>query len=401
MQTLPMTDAELAAWLRLVHACSRQPAALRALLHAFGLPEVVLATPSHALAAVAGEAVTQAVLAIPPPGFAQQLDNVALWRAQVGNQIVTLNDPAYPPALLSITDPPPLLYVKGRLDLLHARCVAVVGSRNATPQGLEDATRFAHALSDAGLCVVSGLALGIDGAAHRGALAARSSTIAVIGTGADIVYPAKHHALARQIAEEGAILSEWPLGTPAKPAHFPQRNRLIAGLASGVLIIEAAVRSGSLITARLANEAGRDVFAIPGSIHAPLSRGCHRIIKEGAKLVETPQEVLEELGIATTPKHLPAAKPLGVQAERPSSRASPGGHAAPLAGMEKNALSAPIDAAAERVLAALGHAPATLETLATRTRMENSALHSALLQLELAGRLTALPGGRFARMERG
>jgi DNA processing protein len=403
MQTLPMTDAELAAWLRLATARGVAPAALRALLDAFGLPEAVLATPFRALAEIVGDAVAQAVLAAPPPGFAQQFAATALWRAQPGNAIVTLGDPAYPPVLLTMPDPPPLLYVKGRMELLHATSVAVVGSRNATPQGVEDATRFARALSDAGLTVVSGLAQGIDGAAHRGALAGRGSTIAVIGTGADIVYPAKHHALAHQIAEEGVILSEWPLGTPAKSAHFPQRNRLIAGLARGVLIVEAALRSGSLITARLANEMGRDVFAIPGSIHSPLSRGCHRIIKEGAKLVETPEEVLEELGIGVATASPLAAAPRRARASRrgsPSTTAS--AQSAPLAAQTRStAEPPPLDAHAERLLAALGHAPATFDVLAARTEMENSALQSTLLRLELAGRLTALPGGRFARIERG
>jgi DNA processing protein len=401
MQTLPMTDTELAAWLRLATARGLAPATLRALLDAFGLPETLLATPFRELAAFAGDAVAQAVLAAPPPGFAQQLADTALWRAQPGNAIVTLGDPAYPPALLTMPDPPPLLYVKGRMDLLHAKSVAVVGSRNATPQGLEDATRFARALSDAGLTVVSGLAHGIDGAAHRGALAGRSSTIAVIGTGADIVYPARHHALAHQIAAEGVILSEWPLGTPAKSAHFPQRNRLIAGLASGVLIVEAALRSGSLITARLANEMGRDVFAIPGSIHAPLSRGCHRIIKEGAKLVETPEEVLEELGIHVATESALAAASSGGRPRRRSTAPAASAQTAPAPAETRSTPPPPLDTHAERLLAALGHAPATFDVLAARTEMENSTLQSTLLQLELAGRLTALPGGRFARIERG
>ncbi|QCP51883.1 DNA-protecting protein DprA [Trinickia violacea] len=401
MQILPMTDSELAAWLRLATARGLAPVALRALLDAFGLPEAVLATPFRALAAIVGDAVAHAVLAEPPAGFAQQLAHITHWRAQPGNAIVTLGDPAYPPALLTMPDPPPLLYVKGRMELLHATSVAIVGSRNATPQGLEDATRFAQALSDAGLSVVSGLAQGIDGAAHRGALAGRGSTIAVIGTGADIVYPAIHHALAHQIAAEGVMLSEWPLGTPARSAHFPQRNRLIAGLSSGVLIVEAALRSGSLITARLANEMGRDVFAIPGSIHAPLSRGCHRIIKDGAKLVETVEEVLEELGIRVAAKSaLPAASP-GARPKRRTTAATPGEQLTLAPTATQSALPPPLDAHAERLLAALGHAPATFDVLAARTEMENATLQSTLLQLELAGRLTALPGGRFARIERG
>jgi DNA processing protein len=310
---------------------------------------------------------------------------VRAWRDVPGNALVTLDDPSYPPSLLTMPDPPPLLYVKGRIELLHTRSVAVVGSRSATPQGIDDATRFARVLSDAGLTVVSGLASGIDGAAHRGALQGRGGTVAVIGTGADIVYPASHHALAHQIAEHGAIRSEWPLGTPARSAHFPQRNRLIAGLVGGVLIVEAAMRSGSLITARLANEMGRDVFAIPGSIHAPLARGCHRMIKQGAKLVESPEDVLDELGFATLPS---AAR---VHALNEAARRHLAATEEPLQNR------AEISSEARRLLDALGHSPATLEILAERTEMDDTLLQSTLLRLELAGELCALPGGRYVR----
>jgi DNA processing protein len=419
MHTLPTTDRELAAWLRLSMAPGLRPGALRAMLTAFGLPDAILDQPLAALAAVTDDASARAALSAPGADFMRYLEAALTWREMDGNHIVTLDDPAYPPALLTMPDPPALLYVKGRLDLLHAKGVAVVGSRSATPQGVEDAERFSRALSQAGLVVVSGLALGIDGAAHRGALSERGSTIAVIGTGADLVYPTAHQSLARQIATTGAIISEWPLGTPARAANFPQRNRLIAGLAGGVLIVEAAMRSGSLITARLANEMGRDVFALPGSIHAPLSRGCHRMLKQGAKLVETPEEILEELGFAA-----PSKAPAGISAPwktllgEPAS--SPG--AATRAGsMKRNATPAASDAAAstsigssnastsasavettlspeaQMLLTALGHAPATLEILAARTDMEDATLQGTLLQLELAGHLTVLPGGRFAR----
>ncbi len=371
MRTLPMTDAELAAWLRLSLARGLKPAVLRTLLDAFGLPEALLGQPFAAIAAASSEASARAVLAPPAPGFDEQLAAVLAWREGPGNQVLTLGDPAYPPTLLTMPDPPTLLYIKGKLELLHARSIAVVGSRSATPQGVEDAGRFARALSDAGLAVVSGLALGIDAAAHRGALAGPGSTVAVIGTGADMVYPSANHQLAHQIAAAGVIVSEWPLGTPARSAHFPQRNRLIAGLSSGVLIVEAAMRSGSLITARLANEMGRDVFAIPGSIHAPLSRGCHRMIKQGAKLVETPEDVLEELGVE-------------IPAVAPSLRAPSG-------------IQTSLAPEAQHLLDALGHSPATLEILATRTEMGEARLQATLLQLELAGHLSVLPGGRFVR----
>jgi DNA processing protein len=418
MHTLPSTSAELAAWLQLSLAPGLKPAALRLLLGAFGLPEALLGQTHEALAAVAGEAAASAVLAPASADFDAQLDAVLAWREQAGNQVVTLDDPAYPPALLTMPDPPPLLYIKGRLDLLHNRAVALVGSRSATPQGVEDAGRFARELSTAGVTVVSGLALGIDGAAHRGGLEGIGGTVAVIGTGADLVYPAAHHALARQIAVQGAILSEWPLGTPARAANFPQRNRLIAGLVSGVVIVEAAMRSGSLITARLANEMGRDIFALPGSIHAPLSRGCHRMIKQGAKLVETSDEVLEELGFArrqaaggarvaaktnasgaaTPTRSSPAATSTAPQRELPFEPA-PG--VAPHHAESASPETAPaLMPDAQRLLAALGHSPTTLEILASRTEMEDAMLHTTLLQLELAGEVSVLPGGRFVRTSR-
>jgi DNA processing protein len=381
---------ELSAWLRLTHAKGLRPAALRALLSAFGGPKNVLAESFASLAEVTNTDAATAALA--PPAevegvpFGNYIERVLEWAAEPGNHILTFADTAYPQALLTMPDPPALLYAKGRTDLLQARAVAIVGSRNATPQGLEDARRFARALSDAGLAVASGLALGIDGAAHRGALDGATGTIAVIGTGADLVYPSLHHQLAHEIARDGVIVSEWPLGTPARSANFPQRNRLIAGLVQGVLIVEAAMRSGSLITARLANEMGRDVFAMPGSIHAPLSQGCHRIIKQGAKLVETPEDVLEEFGFPATPrkKRGKAPAPAPANASWASARL-PG---------------KPETDEAARVLAALGHAPATLENLAARTDLDGAALQSALLQLELSGLIAALPGGRVTALER-
>lgn len=391
MQTLPMTEDELAAWLALAGMRSLTPSALRALLDAFGMPQTLRSQPFGALAAVAGEAAARALLAPLPAGWEAEVARVAAWCAQPGNALVSLADPAYPPTLLAMPDPPPLLYVKGQLEWLHAPAIAIVGSRNATPQGLEDAARFARALAAAGLAVVSGLALGIDAAAHRGALAVDGGTVAVIGTGIDIVYPAAHRDLAHRLAARGALVSEWPLGTPARPSHFPQRNRLIAGLAKGVLIVEAALRSGSLITARLANEMGRDVFALPGSIHSPLSRGCHRLIKEGARLTEEPGEIIEELGLAaiSLPDARPDVLPGAAKTARqpvPSPAAQPGAEPTYARG------SAPA-----RLLAALGHAPATLEILAMRTDMNGAALQAVLLELELAGHVDALPGGRFAR----
>ena len=420
------TDSQdVSAWLRLANASGLPPIALRALLAEFGGPQAVLNQSFDALAVIAGEKAARAVLGPPPRSelgsFDECLACTLEWASAPGNRIVTLADSAYPPALLTMPDSPPLLYVKGRLDLLQARAVAIVGSRSATPQGIDDARRFAQALSDAGLVIVSGLALGIDGAAHRGGLSGPGGTIAVIGTGADLVYPPLHHALAHEIAVNGTIVSEWPLGTPARPANFPQRNRLIAGLASDVLIVEAATRSGSLITARLANEMGRDVFAIPGSIHAPLSRGCHRMIKQGAKLAETPEDILEEFGI-TIPNEAvadPVSKPRRRAKTRPAEDASvepvtsefvlePQDASASRSiarGKPTNASWAsaslkPVNPEAQRLLDALGHSPATLEILAERTEMDGATLQSLLLQLELSGRIGALPGGRFTRLER-
>ncbi|MDR3100477.1 MAG: DNA-processing protein DprA [Paraburkholderia sp.] len=411
LATLPLGADELSAWLRLANARGLKPAALRALLGAFGLPQHALAQPFEALAAAAGNEAARAVLAPPAADFAQQVAAVAAWCALPGNALVTLADPAYPPRLLTMPDPPPLLYVKGRLDLLHARSVAVVGSRSATPQALEDAARFARTLATAGVTVVSGLALGVDGAAHRGALDPPGGTVAVTGTGADLVYPAGHRPLAAQIAARGAIVTEWPLGTPARSANFPQRNRVIAALVEGVIVVEAAMRSGSLITARLANEMGRDVFALPGSIHAPLSRGCHRLLKEGAQLVETPEEVLEALRF-TQPvpraRHPVASRgrnparaaytiALPLEFEAQSPRLARDLAPAPPPAEAASARAATLGPEAEALLAALGHAPATLEILAQRTDMTEAVLQATLLRLELAGHVSALPGGRFMR----
>ena len=297
---------------------------------------------------------------------AEAIEHSLAWASQPGQSIITLADGGYPPALLEIADPPSVLYVRGNPDLLHRRGIAVVGSRNATPQGIQTAESFARHLAAQGLCIVSGLALGIDAAAHRGALAAQGETVAVIGTGADRIYPARNKELAIAIAERGAIVSEFPLGTPAVAYNFPRRNRIISGLARGVLVVEAAPESGSLITARLAAEQGREVFAIPGSIHSPVARGCHKLIKQGAKLVETAQDILEELGnFAAAP--MPAAAPSAAPDESP-------------------------------ILAALGHDPCSLDDLVERTGQSADQLLPELLSLELGGSLAPLPGNRYQRL---
>ena len=358
---------EIAGWLRLVATPGVGPVACRALLAAFGLPEAIFGASHDQLTRVVPANVATALKAARDDELtAKTID----WAGQPGNHVLTFSDPRYPRSLLEITDPPPILYAKGRIGLLDLTSLAIVGSRNATPQGLIDAKRFAEALASAGLTIVSGLALGIDGAAHEGALAAGpagASTIAIIGTGADVVYPAAHRSLAHRIAEEGLMLSEFPLGTTAHSHHFPRRNRLIAGLARGVLVVEAAPQSGSLITARLAAESGREVFAIPGSIHSPLSKGCHRLIREGAKLVESVADILDELRIplpSRTPKQVPA-----------------------------------VDQSHARILDAMGFEPVAIDALADRLETSVTELASPLLDLELSGRLVRLPGQRVQRLE--
>jgi DNA processing protein len=282
-----------------------------------------------------------------------------------------------------------LLYVKGEPAILQRPAIAIVGARSATAQGEANAEAFARALSERGLTVVSGLALGIDAAAHRGALAGGAGgTIAVIGTGADRIYPSRNAGLAREIAAHGAIVSELPLGTNALRHNFPRRNRIIAGLAQGVLVVEAALNSGSLISARLATETGREVFAIPGSIHSPLSRGCHRLIRDGAKLVETAEDVLEELrGRLGWPAPDPAKRAAGKpEARRDSARRA------------SSQPTLPLDGDASRVLQAIGHDPVDIDTLAPRCGLTVDALYAILLPLELDGHIARLPGGRFQRV---
>ena len=288
------------------------------------------------------------------------------------HQVLTLGDPAYPRMLLRMADPPLLLYAIGHVDFLQHDMVALVGSRNPTPQGRENAQAFARSLSQAGLTVVSGLALGVDGAAHTGALEGRGGTVAIVGTGLDRVYPRHHRDLAHRIIENGAMVSEYPLGTPPLSANFPKRNRIIAGLSLGTLVVEAAVKSGSLITAGMANEMGREVLAIPGSIHAPQSRGCHALIKQGAKLVECVQDVLDELEWQDKYAHADS-HPAG------SSDAGVGANIDP-------------------VLGAMGFDPVALDALCARTGLPPSTLNARLLELELAGDVARLPGQLFQRV---
>ena len=356
---------DLPAWLRLVRTQGVGRDTARHLLAACGSPEAIFETQAATLRQLVGPA-PSAALKDEPEGHAEQLAVTLAWLdADAGHHIVTLGDPAYPASLLETADPPLLLYAQGRLDWLGAPALAVVGSRNPSVQGIDNARAFAEHLSRAGLTIVSGMALGIDGAAHQGGLAGRGSTVAVVGTGLDRVYPARHKALAHRIAQEGLLLSEFDLGMPPLPENFPQRNRIIAGLSRGTLVVEAALPSGSLITARQALEAGRDVFAIPGSIHAPQSRGCHALIKQGAKLVDAADDILGELNWAAP----------GAAARAPA--AAPSGH--------------------EALLGALGHDPVTLDALLARTGESTATLSVHLLELELEGHVARLPGGLYQR----
>lgn len=374
-----LDTADFAAWFRLLETPGLGREKARRLLAALGEPAAVLASPPTVLRDVLGPKLAEA-LEHEPPEFAVRLQAALAW-LQGGDQrhVLTLGHPAWPPLLLQAADAPLLLYAEGDLTALSAPCIAVVGSRQPTAQGRDNAEHFAHELASAGWVVVSGLAQGVDAAAHEGALAAGGRTVAVVGTGLDQCYPARHRALARRVAAQGTLLSEYAPGTPPLAEHFPQRNRLIAALARGTLVVEAALRSGSLITARLANEAGREVWAIPGSIHAPQSRGCHALIKQGAALVESVQDMLDELepgsGPAATRAEVVAQQNLPWQ---PTDDTSP----------------------ADPVLAALGEDPMTLDTLLARTGEPTAVLNARLLELELAGQVARLPGGLFQRRHR-
>ena len=362
---------EIAAWLHLLQTPQLGRESIRRLLVTFGSPQGVLDAGSAARRAAAGSKAAEALDA-PPDGLDALVQRTLEWLAQgQGRDIVVLGDPLYPASLLETADPPLALHVQGRVELLAADALAVVGSRNPTRQGVDNARDFACHLSQAGLTIVSGLALGIDGAAHEGALQGPGSTIAVVGTGLDRVYPKRHLALAHRISDEGLIVSEYSLGAPPLGSHFPQRNRLIAGLARATLVVEATLQSGSLITARLAAEAGREVYVIPGSIHAPQSRGCHALIKQGAKLVDGAQDILEDLRPSLAPRRTPAPSPTLAPAEP-----------------------------ADTLLQALGYDPMTLDALVARTGVAPAELNARLLELELDGRVARLPGQRFQRVAR-
>ena len=362
-------DARVEAWASLQLLPGLGTRTLVALLKHFGGPVELRAASRQSLTKLASAEHAAAIERGPDPAA---LDAMLAWLREPGHSLVAWDDADYPQALLAIGDPPPAFYFVGRRELLNRPALAMVGSRNATPQGIEHAEAFGAALSAAGLTIASGLATGIDAAAHRGGLSADGSSLAVVGTGLDRYYPPANRALQQRLEREGGIVSEFPLGMPPLPENFPRRNRLISGLSRGVLVVEATLNSGSLITARFAVEQGREVFAIPGSIHSPFSKGAHRLIRDGAKLVETAQDVLEEL-------HFEAAASSAALAPAPT------------------ASSAAASEAAERVLSALEHDPAGIDQLARRSGLPAEAIAAALVELAIAGRVMVLPGGRYQR----
>ena len=383
---LTMDEAELEAWLRLLLTPSVGNESARQLLATFGSAQAIFQQSEAALLTIGSARLVQAIQA-EPEDLKRQLSSTLDWLAAGEDRcVVNLGEADYPAALLNIADPPLLLFMLGslvpkadnRVTLDTLNCLAMVGSRNPTPQGEINARQFAQSFGAAGWCVVSGMALGVDGAAHDGALMGGGHTVAVVGTGLDRVYPKKHLALAHRIAERGLIVSEFPLGTPPLTSNFPRRNRLISGLSHGTLVIEAALQSGSLITARLAAEQGKEVFAIPGSIHSPQSRGCHLLIKQGAKLVESAQDVLEELPLLLSFATAEVAEAPTVDAMTITETRQD---------KEENPL-----------LTALGFDATSLDALQARTGWPTAQLQAQLLALELNGQVARLPGGLFVRM---
>ncbi len=364
---LPPTELDALSWLSLDLLPNLGAESIRKLLRDFGTPEKVMSQTRASLLRVVHAKAADAIISGPDPA---KLAYSLKWLEHESNHIVTLADADYPRALFEINDPPPMLYLKGRRELLSSASIAVVGSRNATPGGAQNAEAFSRSLSNAGLAIISGLALGIDAAAHRGGLDGSASTIAVVGTGLDLVYPARNKSLAQEISQRGLIISEFSLGTPAIAANFPRRNRIISGFSRGVLVVEAALASGSLITARQAAEQGRDVFAIPGSIHSPLSKGTHQLIKQGAKLVDDANDVLVELQWQS---NLPAAQ-------------------------NKEATAGKMNPDKDPILDAMGFDAVSSDELAVRTGIAGHLLIGRLTELELDGRVAQIAGGKYQRL---
>lgn len=365
-------SSELRHWLALIRAPGIGAVQAARLLQQFGDPSNLFDSSAATWLAAGIPRALHAGLRDPD---LEGIESDVRWLAGERRHLITWNDPRYPAALREIVQAPVALFCQGDPDLLARPQLAIVGARSATPQGLETAEDFAAELTRRGLLVTSGLALGIDGAAHRGALAAGGATVAVCATGLDRVYPARHRELAHEITARGLMVSEFPTRTPPLADHFPRRNRLISGLSLGVLVVEAAPQSGSLITARFALEQGREVFAIPGSIHSPLSRGVHALIRQGAKLTEKVDDILEELA------------PL----------AGPGLHYEPAAQADDTPV---LDPTQQKVLEALGFDATPFDSLVERLALPVESLSSALLALELQGCVAAVPGGAYQRVAR-
>lgn len=364
---IPASGDEPEAWISLDLIAGLGAESIRRLLQRFGSPAAIFAQSTNELSELVGAKVARSIADGPPE---EKLAAAMQWLGEDSNHLLSLADSDYPVRLLEIADPPAILYLKGRRELLKAADnagIAIVGSRNATPGGLQNAENFARALSQAGMTIISGMALGIDAAAHRGGLDGPGSTIAVVGTGLDLVYPARNKTLAHQLAERALIVSEFSLGTPALANNFPRRNRIISGLSRGVLVVEAALASGSLITARQAGEQGREVFAIPGSIHSPLSKGCHLLIKQGAKLVDDAYDILVELHVTSPGILAPTRNTASVEQE-------------------------------EEILAAMGYDPVTIDSLVELTGKPADKVMVRLTELELGGIIASSPGGKYQRL---
>lgn len=358
-----LVDSRIEAWLRLSLVPGLNTSAAHKLLTYFGSVEAIVQASKPSLGAVVTPRIVEAISKGPEP---EQFALTLNWAKGDGNYVVTWDDANYPQALLNTPEAPPVLFAKGRLELLNKPSLAIIGSRNCSGQGANTARAFAKEIADSGLTVVSGLALGIDAAAHEGGLEGQGSTVAVLGTGIDRVYPARNLELAHRIAERGVLVSDYPLGTPPIPINFPRRNRIISGLSKGVLVVEASLGSGSLITAKLAAEQGREVFAIPGSIHSPFSKGCHKLIKEGAKLTESVLDVLSELN---WPGRAAVAPP-------------------------------PVQSVpASKILDVMGFHPISVDEICAALKLGPESIAAELLSLELDGIIETIPGGKYLRKQ--
>ncbi len=360
---------EIKYWLELLHTPTIGPRRYRAILERIDTPKRLFDGGHDELLSKLPQ---RAQTYIKTPDW-KRTERALLWAEQPACHIIPLSSPDYPLLLKQIADPPPLLFAKGDISLLRDPQIAIVGSRNPTPQGQQNAYNFAYALSQAGLVITSGLAMGVDAEAHKGALSSQGQTIAVTGTGLDILYPRSNHALARQIVESGVVVSEFPLGTTPNPGNFPRRNRIISGLSLGVLVVEASLASGSLISARLGAEQGREVFAIPGSIHNPMSKGCHQLLRDGAKLVESLSDILQELNVQLSPFL--------------SSKTEP----------SESALNVRLDEPLALLLKNIGDDPISVDELITRCGLTAEQISSMLIQLELND-LVVSSAGRYYKL---